>query len=68
MYIRAGAVAVATSMACIDWLEGLLARLWMPSGEDTPGYRGMPLVILALDTGIAQGERAASTSLQGSPL
>lgn len=51
-----GAVAVATSMACIDWLEGLLARLWVPSGEDTPGYRGMPLVILALDTGIAQGE------------
>ena len=47
-----GAVAVVTSMECLDWLEKLLHSLWIPElGEarTDPPYRGMPLVILALD-------------------
>ena len=37
-------------MECIEWLEDLLNRLWIPSDPHThPPYRGMPLVILALD-------------------
>ena len=47
-----GAVAVVNSMECLDWLEDLVDRLWIPSLEAEsrqPPYRGMPLVILALD-------------------
>ena len=47
-----GAVAVVTSLECLDWLEDLIGRLWLPEvGRKTPPYRGMPLVILALDKG-----------------
>ena len=47
-----GAVAVVTSMECLDWLEELVNRLWVPDvGAKSPPYRGMPFVILALDKG-----------------
>ena len=45
-----GSVAVVNSMECIDWLEDVLTRLWVPEVMTSlPPYRGMPLVILALD-------------------
>jgi len=48
-----GAVVVVTSLECLDWLEELIGRLWLPEvGAKTPPYRGMPLVILALDKGM----------------
>ena len=43
---------MVNSMECLDWLEDLVGRLWIPSleaGLTQPPYRGMPLVILALD-------------------
>ncbi len=47
-----GAVAVVTSLECLDWLEELLNRLWVPHvGGKPPPYRGMPLIVLALDKG-----------------
>ena len=44
-----GAVAVVTSMECLDWLEELLTRLFVPGEDDKSPYRGMPLVVMALD-------------------
>ena len=45
----------------MDWLAGLLESLWLPSGVDgplgkTPPYRGMPLVIVAIDKAAPAGE------------
>ncbi len=41
---------MVNSMECIDWLEDVLTRLWVPEVMTSlPPYRGMPLVILALD-------------------
>ena len=53
--ISSGAVAVVTSMECLDWLEDLLNKLWVPGGNIKPHYRGMPLVILAVDECIKEG-------------
>lgn len=51
-FVPHGAVAVVTTLECVDWLEDLVARLW-GGGDDTSTtpYRGMPLIILALDKG-----------------
>ena len=43
-------------MDCLDWLERLLRLLWIPEGDKHPPYRGMPLVILALDESIMNGK------------
>ena len=53
--IPSGAVAVVTSMECLDWLGDLLNELWVPGGNTKPCYRGMPLVILAVDECIEEG-------------
>ena len=50
------AVAVVTSLECVDWLEDVVRRLWLPEGRaekscNLPSYRGMPLIMLALDKG-----------------
>ena len=50
-----GAVAMVTSVNCLDWLEELLNGLWVPGGNTKPRYRGMPLVILAIDECIEEG-------------
>ena len=51
-----GAVAVVTTLEGVKWLQDLVKRLWLfRVGEEnshTPPYRGMPLIILALDRGI----------------
>ena len=49
MYIYVGAVAVVNTMECLGWLEKVLERHWIPHSDMMPPYRGMPLVILALD-------------------
>ncbi len=50
-FVPQGAVAVVTSLECCDWLQELLTRLWLPGQQKDfdPPYRGMPLIILALD-------------------
>ena len=48
-YPSTGAVAVVTSLECLDWLEDLLNELMVPGEDIRPHYRGMPLVILAVD-------------------
>jgi len=48
-YSSTGAVAVVTSLECLDWLEDLLNELMVPGEDLRPHYRGMPLVILAVD-------------------
>ena len=50
-----GAVAMVTSVNCLDWLEKLLNELWVPGGNTKPRYRGMPLVILAVDKCVEEG-------------
>ena len=49
-------VAVVTTLECVKWLRDLVERLWLFNvGEDNshmPPYRGMPLIVLALDKGI----------------
>ena len=55
-FVPQGAVAVVTSLKCIDWLKDIVERLWVPVGVmeksgSLPPYRGMPLIILALDKG-----------------
>lgn len=52
-FIPQGAVAVVTSKECTDWLRALVERLWLFDIGGTAPYRGMPLVILALDKGIS---------------
>ena len=49
--IHVGAVAVVNTMECLDWLEKVLTKHWIPTADSKPPYRGMPLVILALDGG-----------------
>ncbi len=55
-FVPHGAVAVVTSLECIDWLKDLVERLWLfevgggAESRQAP-YRGMPLIILALDKG-----------------
>ena len=44
-----GAVVVVNTMECLEWLEKVLNRHWIPTSDSSPPYRGMPLVILALD-------------------
>ena len=48
-----GAITVVDSMECLNWLEEVLNRLWIPGNPtlDTthPPCRGMPLVILVMD-------------------
>ena len=39
-------------MECLVWLERVLQLLWIPGGDIAPPYRGLPLVILALDDSI----------------
>ena len=46
---------MVTSMECLDWLDNLLNELWVPGGNTKPRYRGMPLVILAVDECIEEG-------------
>ena len=56
MCTTTGAVAVVNSNGCLNWLERVLELLWIPGG-DMPPYRGLPLVILALDDLIIEGEK-----------
>ena len=50
-FVPNGAVAVVTSLQCVEWLRALVQHLWLfKVGERAP-YRGMPLIILALDKG-----------------
>ena len=44
-----GAVAVVNTKECLEWLEKVLERHWIPKSDTSPPYRGMPLIILALD-------------------
>ena len=50
-----GAVAVVTSLEGVAWLRDLVERLWMfkvgEEGARKAPYRGMPLIVLALDKG-----------------
>ena len=48
-YYNVGAVAVVNTMECVGWLEKVLERFWIPHSDMMPPYRGMPLIILALD-------------------
>ena len=51
-FVPQGAIAVVTSLECVEWLEEVVERLWLPDvGGKLPPYRGMPLIILALDKG-----------------
>ena len=56
-FVPYGAVAVVTSMECVDWLRELVSHLWLfkvgeeEEEEGVAPYRGMPLIILALDPG-----------------
>ena len=50
MCMCVGAVAVVNTMECINWLEKVLNRHWLSSSDMRPPYKGMPLVILALDS------------------
>ena len=47
-----GAVVVVNSEKCLLWLEKVLESLWIPRGDTPTPYRGLPLVILALDDSI----------------
>ena len=47
-----GAVVVVNSEKCLLWLENVLQSLWIPRGDTPTPYRGLPLVILALDDSI----------------
>ncbi len=50
-----GAIAMVTTLEEVEWLRNLVERLWLfKVGEKDncmPPYRGMPLIILALDKG-----------------
>ncbi len=51
-----GAVAVVMTLEGVEWLRDLVERLWLfgvGEGRDSRAgpYRGMPLIILALDRG-----------------
>lgn len=66
-FIPNGAVAVVTSMQCLEWLRDVVDHLWLfKVGGEAP-YRGMPLIILALDRGecslVARDVRAESAIL-----
>lgn len=55
-FVPHGAVAVVTSVDCVNWLRDLVERLWLfrvGEGEEShvAPYRGMPLIVLALDRG-----------------
>ncbi len=54
-FMPQGAIAVVTTEEEMEWLRDMVERLWLfKVGEnDTcmPPYRGMPLIILALDRG-----------------
>ena len=47
---------MVNSMECLDWLENLLQLLWLPGDTATSPYRGLPLVILALDDSLMGGK------------
>ena len=51
-----GAVVVVNSEECLIWLEEVLQSLWIPRGDTPTPYRGLPLVILALDDSIADSK------------
>ena len=55
-FLPHGAVAVVTTLEGVEWLRDLVDRLWLfkvgDSGSRKPPYRGMPLIILALDKGM----------------
>ena len=51
-FLPHGAVAIVTSLQCVDWLWDLVERLWLfevGGKESYAPYRGMPLIILTLD-------------------
>ena len=53
-FLPHGAVAIVNSLECIDWLRDVVERLWLfvevgGEKEKHAPYRGMPLIILALD-------------------
>lgn len=54
-FLPQGAVAVVTSIDCVNWLQKLLQKLWLPGEGCSPPYRGMPMVILALDEWLNPG-------------
>ena len=63
-FVPQGAVAVVNSLECIDWLRDLVERLWLPQvGRKSPPYRGMPLIILALDKGEVNTQRVKPLNL-----
>lgn len=50
-FVPHGAVAVVTTPQCVDWLKDLVWRLWLLQVGKKAPYRGMPLIVLALDKG-----------------
>ncbi|KAL5480091.1 hypothetical protein EMCRGX_G023713 [Ephydatia muelleri] len=43
------AILVVNSTQCLDWLESVAKTLFLPVGNSVPAYRGMPVIILAID-------------------
>lgn len=62
-----GAVAVVNSEECLIWLEQVLQSLWIPFGDAPSLYRGLPLVILALDDSIMDSKSNFSSCILGQP-